>query len=72
MATDHDNPTVTPVRDLGEVTLRNGERMAVRIVTPVAPDDIERLTVFLDHKPDTVVRKIRRQLGGDAVVLRQA
>ncbi|OGV62187.1 MAG: hypothetical protein A3K19_01360 [Lentisphaerae bacterium RIFOXYB12_FULL_65_16] len=54
-----------PVLDLGEVDLKSGERMKVRLVSPPAPEYAERLGHFLAHKPDWAVRKIRKQLNGD-------
>ncbi len=62
--TDSQGAAAPPVRDLGSVILRNGERLVIRLISPPAPEYTERLTAFLDHKPDVVVRKIRRQLSG--------
>jgi GNAT superfamily N-acetyltransferase len=54
-----------PVLDLGNVALKSGEHMKIRLVSPPAPEYAERLKHFLDHKPDWAVRKIRKQLNGD-------
>ena len=53
-----------PVVELGEVALKNGERMKIRLVATPAPEYTDRLIHFLDHKPDWVDRKIRQQLNG--------
>lgn len=54
---DSQGAAAPPVRDLGSVALRNGERLVIRLISPPAPEYTERLTAFLDHKPDGVVRQ---------------
>ncbi len=57
-------PSCGEVLDLGDVALRDGSRLALRRLSPPAPEYAERLGVLLDHKPPPVLRKIRRQLSG--------
>ena len=53
-----------PVLDLKNVTLRTGEEMRIKLVTPPAGEYAEKLLHFLEHKPDWVRRNIKQQLSG--------
>ena len=50
--------------ELGEVKLKSGEQMKVKLVVSPAGKYEELLIHFLDHKPDWVIRKLKAQLGG--------
>jgi len=53
------------IEELGTVTLKNGDAMAVKVVTPPAAEYAERLGHFLEHKGDYSLRCIRQRLRGD-------
>jgi len=55
------------IRVLGEARLKNGERMAIKLVEPPQEDYAEKLVHFLEHKPPSDYRAIRERLAGEYV-----
>lgn len=54
-------------REVGEVELRGGEAMVIRVIEPPAGEHAEGLARFLEHKGEGTLRDIRRRLRGDYV-----
>jgi len=55
------------ITSVGDVRLRTGETMAIKIVEPPQDDYAERLCHFLEHKSDNSFRGIRQRLYGKYV-----
>lgn len=54
-----------PVIHVKQVTLKTGERMEIKMVSPPAPEYMEKLLHFFEHKRDIFLRSIRQRLRGD-------
>jgi len=54
-------------RTVGEVELRGGGTMAIRVIEPPAAGYAESLAHFLEHKGDGTLRDLHRRLRGDYV-----
>ncbi len=53
------------MRELGQVSLRNGERMTVKVIDGGVEDYAGWLLLFLEHKSDETLRDMRQRLRGD-------